>query len=54
MTERQKVEFRGEFYKALNHPNFGPPDINITNNTAGVISTANDGRSNQMGLRLSF
>jgi hypothetical protein len=54
ITERVRLQYRGEFFDILNHPNFGPPDMNISNVTAGVISTAYDGRSIQMGLRLSF
>ena len=54
INERFRLQYRGEFFDVLNHPNFGPPDMNITNKTAGVISTAYDGRSIQMGLRLSF
>jgi len=54
LNERFRLQYRGEFFDILNHPNFGPPDMNITNKTAGVISTAYDGRSIQMGLRLSF
>jgi hypothetical protein len=54
ITERFQLQYRGEFFNILNHPNFGPPDMNISNVTAGVISQAYDGRSIQMSLRLGF
>jgi hypothetical protein len=49
-----RVEFRGELFNVLNHVNFGNPDTNISNTTAGVISTADDGRSMQFGFRFVF
>jgi hypothetical protein len=36
------------------HNNFGNPDANISNATAGVITTADDGRAAQFGLRLAW
>jgi len=54
ITERTRLQFRGEFFNLFNHPNFGPPDGNINNATAGVITSAYDGRSIQLGLRLEF
>jgi hypothetical protein len=30
LTERVNLRFRGEFFNIFNHPNFGPPDNNIT------------------------
>jgi len=54
ITERFQLQYRGEFFNILNHPNFGPPDMNISNVTSGVISQAYDGRSIQMSLRLGF
>jgi hypothetical protein len=49
-----RVEFRGEIFNLFNNTNFGQPDSNISNVTAGVISTADDARSMQFGLRLVF
>jgi Carboxypeptidase regulatory-like domain/TonB-dependent Receptor Plug Domain len=48
----RRFEFRWEVFNLLNHPNFGNPDANISNNTAGVISTADDGRNMQFGVRV--
>ena len=54
IKERFRLQYRAEFFNILNHPNFGPPDMNISNVTSGVISQAYDGRSIQMSLRLGF
>jgi outer membrane receptor protein involved in Fe transport len=51
---RARMELRGEIFNLLNHANFAPPDPNISNVTAGVISTAGDGRNTQLGLRISW
>lgn len=39
LTERMQLRFRGEFFNIFNHPNFGPPDNNITDGLFG-LSTA--------------
>ncbi len=49
-----RVEFRGEIFNLLNHNNFGNPDANISNSTVGTITTADDGRSMQLGLRVAW
>jgi len=51
---RARVEFRAEIYNLLNHNNFGNPDLNISNVTVGTITTADDGRAAQFGLRLAW
>ncbi len=54
IAETAKVQFRAEFFNIANHPNFGFPDTNISNGSVGVISSANDGRSIQFGLKLNW
>ena len=49
-----RVEFRAEIFNLLNHNNFGNPDTNISNSTVGTITTADDGRSLQLGLRIAW
>ncbi len=46
------LEFRGEIFNLFNTTNFGQPDGNISNVTAGVISSADDARNMQFGIRL--
>jgi len=37
-----RLEFRGEIFNLFNSTNFGQPDGNVNNVTAGVISSADD------------
>jgi outer membrane receptor protein involved in Fe transport len=57
VTERQKVEFRAEFYNALNHPNFGLPnsDIDAGSGASGTITSLNGNmRTVQLALKYRF
>ena len=54
-VEKNSLQFRGEFYNALNHPQFSNPDANFTSPTFGVItSTAVNPRVAQLALRFAF
>jgi hypothetical protein len=53
--DKSSLEFRGEFYNALNHPQFANPDANFTSPTFGLISsTSVNARVGQLGLKFSF
>jgi hypothetical protein len=52
---RQYLQFRGEMFNVLNHPNFGPPNRDIQSTAFGTItSTAGDPRIVQMVLKYYF
>ena len=54
-VEKSTLQFRVEFYNALNHPQFANPDTNFTSPTFGVISsTAVNARVGQLALRFDF
>jgi hypothetical protein len=61
MSEKSRLQFRGEFFNILNHPNFGKPDANVFTTagrraaTAGLItSTVTTSRQIQFGLKMMF
>jgi len=51
---RARAEFRAEVFNLFNHDNFGTPDANISNLTVGTITTADDARNLQLGLRFAW
>jgi hypothetical protein len=54
-VEKGSLQFRAEFYNALNHPQFANPDSNFTSPTFGVIgSTSVNPRVGQLALKYSF
>jgi len=55
IAEHYKLQFRAEFFNALNHPQFDLPNSTIGSASAGIISsTVGSPRDIQMSLRLSF
>jgi len=62
-TERTQLQFRGEFFNAFNHPNFGGGGTTLNTTTAGVnpginsfavITSTRDARVVQVSLKLYF
>ena len=53
--QKSTLQFRAEFFNALNHPQFANPDSNFTSPTFGVIgSTSVNARVVQLALRFEF
>jgi hypothetical protein len=52
--DRNYVQFRGEFFNAFNHPDFAPPGHSLGGAGFGTITSATQGRSIQLGLRIVF
>jgi hypothetical protein len=54
ITERWRVDLRGELYNLLNHANFDVPGRTLGAADFGVVSLARPARTVQLALRLSF
>jgi hypothetical protein len=53
--EKNAIQFRAEFFNALNHPQFANPDANFSSPTFGVISsTSVNPRVVQLALKFVF
>ncbi len=53
-NEKWKVQFRSEFFNAVNHANWNPPGKLLGNSALGRITSARDPRIIQFGLKLAF
>jgi hypothetical protein len=54
VSERVRLQVRGEFFNLFNHTNFNEPNSTITAATYGRITSALDPRILQFGLKLVF
>jgi hypothetical protein len=54
VTERVRLQFRGEFFNALNHTNLAVPGRTFGSPDFGVISGAGPARQIQVGVKLLF
>jgi hypothetical protein len=54
IRETTSLQFRGEFFNAFNHPNWNMPGRDTGQSSFGVISSAQDPRIIQFGLKLLF
>jgi hypothetical protein len=54
IKEGVNLEFRAEFFNAFNMPQLGEPVGNLSSADFGKITSSNQARNVQFGLRLSF
>jgi hypothetical protein len=54
LTERFRLQFRGEFFNVFNHAQFLNPSGNINGGTFGLITSARDPRIGQVAVKLLF
>lgn len=55
IKERMKLQFRAEFFNALNHTVLGNPNTTLTNGNFGkILGTGTPPRVGELGLKLSF
>ena len=54
VREGMRLQFRGEFFNALNRVNLGNPNTNASSNQFGVITSAGSPRVVQLALKFHF
>jgi hypothetical protein len=54
IREGMNLQFRSEFFNALNRTNFGLPDANITDAAFGTIRSTYPARQIQFALKLMY
>jgi hypothetical protein len=54
LSERFRLEFRAEFFNALNRPNLSNPNGTVSSSNFGKITSAGDPRIGQFALKLAF
>jgi hypothetical protein len=54
ITERLRLEARGEGFNVINHANFGAPSATLSSATFGRITSAGEPRILQFALKLHF
>jgi hypothetical protein len=54
LTESVRLQFRADFFNALNHVNYNSPQTSITSPEFGLITSAGPPRSGQVAFRLTF
>jgi len=54
LREAMKLQVRGEFLNALNHPNLGAPNLDLMKSTFGIITGVSGARVIQLSMKLTF
>jgi hypothetical protein len=54
ITERQSLQFRAEFFNALNHTNLGIPGMTVGSGFGEITTTETSNRQIQFGLKIRF
>jgi hypothetical protein len=52
--EGRKIQFRGELFNIANHPNFGVPGRVLGGPGFGIVGSAGQARTVQLGLKLTY